>query len=64
MGIRASSSIDARRLADALGPALERALEREAGTGPARRPSRLRPADHAAAAIVAAVALRLKDAAP
>jgi len=63
VSIQSVSRIDARRLADGLGPALERALEREAASSPPH-PRRLGPSDRAAAAVAAAIFNRLRESAP
>ena len=60
IGIRAGSALEARRLADGIGPALERALERvDAGEGAPRR-RRASPAEHAAAQVAAAVVQHMR----
>jgi hypothetical protein len=61
--IAAASGLDARRLADALPAAIERALVRLSAGGPPPPPGRaLSPADDAAAQIADAVAAGLRGA--
>jgi hypothetical protein len=62
IGITAASPIEARRLADAIGPALERAFARPDGTDERTLPLGQRPPDRVAARIAAAVAARLEGA--
>jgi hypothetical protein len=59
IGISAGSPLEARRLADALAPALERALGRVVFDAP--RPTRIQgPADHVATRIADVVEARLR----
>jgi hypothetical protein len=60
IGITATSPIEARRLADALPLALERAFRRLENGGEAVAPPRPRPADRVAADIARAVVRRLE----
>ena len=57
--IRAASALEARRLADALPAALDRAFARP-GAGAQAAPRRQRPADRVAAEIARAVEQRLE----
>lgn len=62
VAIRAASGIEARRIADGLGRALERALRSEL-TGDAGRgaPRPRRPVDRAAHELAAVIAARVQD---
>jgi len=60
IGITAPSALEARRLADALPSALDRALLRVKAGASAVAPPRPRPADRVAAEIVRAVVQRLE----
>jgi hypothetical protein len=60
IAIAAASPLQARRLADALPAALDRAFARLAARAPPAVPLRQRPADRVAAEIVKTVAERLE----
>jgi hypothetical protein len=62
IGIAAASPLEARRLADALPSALDRAFAQLAGGVRPVGPLRQRPVDRVAAEIVRAVAARLETA--
>lgn len=60
VGITSCSSIDARRMADAIGPALERAFAQLRGDMLPVRNTREKPGDRVAREITTIVAGRLK----
>jgi hypothetical protein len=60
VAIKAASPLAARRLADALPAALERALARLSAPAPPRGVLRQRPADRVAAQVAGTVAANLK----